>query len=150
MLNQITVVGIRLNKSLEMVVGILGILKAGGCYLPIDLSYPQERVSFMLKDSKAKLFLTNKQHQNDLEIPIETYLLDMNSKNDIYKNDVTNLECVNNPDDLIYIIYTSGSTGTPKGVMLKHRNVVRLIKNENFQFDFNEKDVWTMFHSVAF
>lgn len=145
-----TVIGIRLNKSLEMVVGILGILKAGGCYLPIDLSYPQERVSFMLKDSKAKLFLTNKQHQNDLEIPIETYLLDMNSKNDIYKNYVTNLECVNNPDDLIYIIYTSGSTGTPKGVMLKHRNVVRLIKNENFQFDFNEKDVWTMFHSVAF
>ena len=144
------VVAIRLNKSLEMVVGILGILKAGGCYLPIDLSYPQERVSFMLKDSKAKLFLTNKQHQNDLEIPVNTYLLDINTRNEIYKNDISNLECVNSPDDLIYIIYTSGSTGTPKGVMLKHRNVVRLIKNEKFQFDFNENDVWTMFHSVAF
>ena len=144
------VVAIRLNKSLEMVVGILGILKAGGCYLPIDLSYPQERVSFMLKDSKAKLFLTNKQHENDLEIPIDTYLLDINTRNEIYKNDISNLECVNSPDDLIYIIYTSGSTGTPKGVMLKHRNVVRLIKNEKFQFNFNENDVWTMFHSVAF
>lgn len=144
------VVALRLNKSLEMVVGILGILKAGGCYLPIDLSYPQERVSFMLKDSLAKLFLTNKSHEKDLEIPIDTYVLDINSRNEIYKNPTDNLDCVNSPDDLIYIIYTSGSTGTPKGVMLKHRNVVRLIKNENFQFDFNENDVWTMFHSVAF
>lgn len=144
------VIGLRLNKSLEMVVGILGILKAGGCYLPIDLSYPQERVSFMLKDSSAKLFLTNRAHKDDLEISIETYLLDINSRNEIYTNSTDNLECINNPDDLIYIIYTSGSTGTPKGVMLKHRNVVRLIKNDKFQFDFNENDIWTMFHSVAF
>lgn len=144
------VVAIRLNKSLEMVIGILGILKAGGCYLPIDLSYPQERVSFMLKDSSAKIFLTNSLHKNDVEISIHTYLLDLNDTNKIYKNDINNLECVNTPDDLIYIIYTSGSTGTPKGVMLKHRNVVRLIKNDHFQFDFNENDVWTMFHSVAF
>lgn len=144
------VIGLRLNKSLEMVVGILGILKAGGCYLPIDLSYPQERVSFMLKDSSAKIFLTNKLHKNDLDISIDTYLLDMTSNNEIYTNSTENLDCLNNPDDLIYIIYTSGSTGTPKGVMLKHRNVVRLIKNDKFQFDFNENDVWTMFHSVAF
>ena len=87
---------------------------------------------------------------NDVEISIPTYLLDLNDTNKIYKIDINNLECVNTPDDLIYIIYTSGSTGTPKGVMLKHRNVVRLIKNDQFQFDFNENDVWTMFHSVAF
>ena len=145
------VVAIRLNKSLEMVIGIFGILKAGGCYLPIDLSYPQERVSFMLKDSSAKIFLTNKAHQNDLKVrKIETFLLDINSRNEIYNYDEDNLENVNKPSDLIYIIYTSGSTGTPKGVLLRHYNVVRLIKNSNFQFDFNEKDVWTMFHSVAF
>lgn len=144
------VVAIRLNKSLEMIVGILGILKAGGCYLPIDLSYPQERISFMLKDSSAKIFLTNQAHQKDLDIPIDCYLLDMTDSNPIYKNDTTNLPCINSPEDLIYIIYTSGSTGVPKGVMLCHRNVVRLIKNEKFQFDFNANDVWTMFHSVAF
>lgn len=144
------VVAIRLNKSIEMVVGILGILKAGGCYLPIDLSYPQERVSFMLKDSSAKLFLTNKLHQKDLEIPIDCYLLDMTNNNEIYTNDINNLRCINSPEDLIYIIYTSGSTGVPKGVMLSHKNVVRLIKNDNFQFNFNENDIWTMFHSVAF
>lgn len=144
------VVAIRLNKSLEMIVGILGILKAGACYLPIDLSYPQERVSFMLRDSKAKLFLTNQLHKEDLEIEIPCHLLDFSSDNEIYFNSEENLECINTPEDLIYIIYTSGSTGTPKGVMLCHRNVVRLIKNEHFQFDFNENDVWTMFHSVAF
>lgn len=144
------VIAIRLNKSLEMVIGILGILKAGGCYLPIDLSYPQERVSFMLKDSNAKIFLTNQKHKEDLDIDIPCYLLDTSSDNEIYLNSDKNLKCINSPEDLIYIIYTSGSTGTPKGVMLCHRNVVRLIKNENFQFDFNEKDVWTMFHSVAF
>lgn len=144
------VVAIRLNKSLEMVIGILGILKAGGCYLPIDLSYPQERVSFMLKDSSAKIFLTNQAHEKDLAISINCYLLDRTDFNPIYKNDTTDLPCINSPEDLIYIIYTSGSTGVPKGVMLCHRNVVRLIKNEKFQFDFNENDIWTMFHSVAF
>lgn len=144
------VIAIRLNKSLEMIVGILGILKAGGCYLPIDLSYPQERVSFMLKDSKAKFFLTNQLHKDDLDVEIPCHLLDFSSDNEIYFNSEEDLECINSPEDLIYIIYTSGSTGIPKGVMLCHRNVVRLIKNEHFQFDFDENDVWTMFHSVAF
>ncbi len=144
------VVAIRLNKSLEMVIGILGIIKAGGCYLPIDLSYPQERVSFMLEDSNAKLFLTNELHKDDLEINIPYYLLDNSFDNENSSNSEENLECINSPEDLIYIIYTSGSTGTPKGVMLCHRNIVRLIKNKDFQFDFNEDDVWTMFHSVAF
>ena len=69
------------------------------------MSYPQERVSFMLKDSFAKLFLTNKSHEKDLEIPIDTYVLDINSRNEIYKNPTDNLDCVNSPDDLIYIIY---------------------------------------------
>lgn len=144
------VIAIRLNKSLEMIVGIVGILKAGGCYLPIDLSYPQERVSFMLKDSKAKFFLTNQLHKDDLDVEIPCHLLDFSSDNEIYFNSEEDLECINSPEDLIYIIYTSGSTGIPKGVMLCHRNVVRLIKNEHFQFDFDENDVWTMFHSVAF
>lgn len=144
------VIALRLNKSLEMIVGILGILKAGGCYLPIDLSYPQDRVSFMLKDSSAKLFLTNMYHQNDLSIPIDCYLLDINNDNPIYKKNTDDLPCINSPEDMIYIIYTSGSTGVPKGVMICHRNVIRLIKNDKFQFDFNENDVWTMFHSVAF
>ena len=144
------VIAIRLNKSLELIVGILGIIKAGGCYLPIDLSYPQERVNFMLKDSSAKFFLTNKDHSNDLSITINKYILDFDKQNIIYNKPTKNLNCVNTPEDLIYIIYTSGSTGTPKGVMLCHRNVVRLIKNADFKFNFSQDDIWTMFHSVAF
>lgn len=143
------VVAIRLNRSLEMIVGIIGILKAGGCYLPIDLSYPQERVNFMISDSHSKIFLTNEIHKNDFEISIPTVLLDF-TNTDIYTQNNDNLEIVNSPDDLIYIIYTSGSTGTPKGVMLTHRNIVRLIKNDAFLFDFSNVDIWTMFHSVAF
>lgn len=143
------IVSLRLNKSLEMIVSILGIIKAGACYLPIDLSYPQERVSFMLKDSNAKLFLTNSPHKSDLNISIPTLLVDL-SNNETYTKNNENL-CLNiKPEDSIYIIYTSGSTGTPKGVELSHRNIVRLLKNDHFLFDFSDKDVWTMFHSCAF
>ena len=145
------IVALRLNKSLEMVISILAIIKAGACYLPIDLSYPQERVSFMLKDSNAKLFLTNNLHQNDLELSIPSILVDLSSK-DIYSNTSTteNLNIPITPDNSIYIIYTSGSTGTPKGVELIHRNIVRLLKNDHFLFNFSDKDIWTMFHSCAF
>lgn len=143
------VVAIRLNKSLEMIIGILAIMKAGACYLPIDLSYPQERVSFMLKDSNAKLFLTNALHKDDLEISISSILIDL-SNEEIYTGNTQNLNIAIKPEDSIYIIYTSGSTGTPKGVELMHRNIVRLLKNDHFLFDFSDKDIWTMFHSCAF
>lgn len=139
-------VGIRINKSFEMIIGVLAIIKAGGCYLPIDLSYPEERVAFMLKDSNAKLLLTNKK-SNNFKLDIDIVNLDDEGNYD--END-KNLKIKNDIDDLLYIIYTSGSTGTPKGAMITHRNVVRLMKNDKFLFDFNEKDVWTMFHSVAF
>ncbi len=143
------VVALRLNKSIEMIIGILGIIKSGGCYLPIDLSYPQERVDFMLKDSNAKLLLTNKQHVSDLDVSLNILLLDL-ANSVIYSGNSENPTAINEPSDLIYIIYTSGSTGIPKGVMLMHKNIVRLIKNDHFLFNFNETDVWTMFHSVAF
>lgn len=143
------IIALRINKSLEMIIGILAILKAGACYLPIDLSYPEERVNFMLRDSNAKLLLTNSLHQNDIDIHINTFAIDSSTINlETYSDN--NFKRATSPDDLIYIIYTSGSTGTPKGVMLTNRNVVRLLKNDKFQFDFNEHDIWTMFHSVAF
>ncbi len=142
-------VAIRINKSIEMIIGIIAIIKAGGCYLPIDLSYPEERVKFMLKDSKAKVLLTNSKCINNCDMNLDIEIINLDNKS-IYSKDSKNLKTVNKPDDLLYIIYTSGSTGTPKGAMITHKNVVRLMKNNKFLFDFSEKDIWTMFHSVAF
>lgn len=142
-------VAIRMSKSINMIVAILGIIKAGGCYLPIDLSYPQERIDFMLKDSSCKFFITDSLHINDIIIDSTLKTINIDDRA-FFSEDVANLNSINTPDDTIYIIYTSGSTGTPKGVVLSHRNVVRLLKNDKFLFDFSENDVWTMFHSVAF
>ena len=143
------IVALRVDKSLEMIVAILAIMKAGGCYLPINLSYPQDRVSFMLKDSNAKFLLCDEKTHKDIDTDVTKIFVDLKN-NKIYSKNKENLTNINTPLDLIYIIYTSGSTGTPKGAMLMHKNVVRLMKNDKFLFDFTDKDVWTMFHSVSF
>ncbi len=144
-----TVIGLRLNKRLEMIIGILAIIKSGCCYLPINMQYPQDRVDFMLSDSNAKLLLGTEDSLTDMEINLPKIDINLNNDN-IYSYETTNLGLKISPEDLIYIIYTSGSTGKPKGAMLCHRNVVRLFKNNKFLFDFSENDAWTMFHSVAF
>lgn len=139
-------IAIRMSKSIEMIISILAIIKAGCCYLPMDLSYPNERSVFMLKDSDAKMLLTLE--KNYLKnIKVKNIIVD---KIDFTKELNENLNLLISPDNLLYIIYTSGSTGIPKGTMLTHKNIVRLMKNDDFQFDFNENDIWTMFHSVAF
>jgi len=142
-----SVVGISLRRSMEMVVGILAILKAGGAYLPMDPDYPEDRIQYMLADSGAILLLT----QSDLirkwntNVPV----FDMNEPF-IYSGEGSNLTGCSSAGNLAYIIYTSGSTGRPKGVMIEHRNVVRLLFNNRFQFQFSSGDVWTLFHSFCF
>jgi len=142
------VIGLRMNKSLEMIICIIAIIKTGCCYLPFNMAYPEDRVNYMLEDSNCKILLTLN-NSNNIKYSIENLNIDL-SNTSIYQGNFDNLNIKISPEDLIYIIYTSGSTGKPKGAMLCHRNVVRLIKNENYLFDFSENDVWTMFHSVAF
>ncbi|MGF7047828.1 amino acid adenylation domain-containing protein/non-ribosomal peptide synthase protein (TIGR01720 family) [Paenibacillus sp. DS2015] len=142
-----SIVGIIVDRSMEMIIGLLAILKAGGAYAPIDTEYPEERVRFMLQDSQCSILLTQGE---DIKYAAFTGKMINISDARLYRGDVSNLALVNKSSDLAYVIYTSGSTGTPKGVMIEHHNVIRLLHNDQFQFDFSGRDVWTMFHSYCF
>ena len=142
------VVALYFDRSVDVIVTILGILKAGGAYLPIDKVYPQERINLILENSSAKVIIFRGEIGLELSEGIKKVNLDeIEDKIDAIKNNLFNF---NKPTSLAYIIYTSGSTGIPKGVMIEHKNLVRLFFNSNFQFDFNENDVWTLFHSHGF
>ncbi|WDD36959.1 amino acid adenylation domain-containing protein (plasmid) [Nostoc sp. UHCC 0926] len=119
-----TLVAICLERSPEMVVGILAVLKAGGAYIPLDPSYPVERLGFMLCDSQASLLITQQEILEKLPTSsVKTVYLDI-YKNEIAEESVENLINSSKADHLAYIIYTSGSTGTPKGVLGTHRGIV--------------------------
>ena len=129
-------IAIFMKKSIESIVAILATMKLGAIFVPIDIEYPEERIDFILKNSKAKLVLTLRQHSKLLNTKIEK--LNINLKGNIYNSDnIYNPENNLTPEDLIYVMYTSGSTGTPKGVMVKHINVVRLVKDTNY-IDFSK------------
>ena len=145
-----TLVGICVERSLEMIVGILGILKAGGAYVPLDPEYPQERLSFMLEDSQVKVLVTQAKLVESIpEHQAQLICLDTDWEK-IAQNITSNPESGVKPDNLTYIIYTSGSTGKPKGVLVNHANVVRLFAATDSWYHFNSQDVWTLFHSYAF
>ncbi|WP_051908337.1 non-ribosomal peptide synthetase [Candidatus Odyssella acanthamoebae] len=117
-----TLVAIACERSLEMIIGILAILKAGGAYVPIDPNYPQERIQFMLEDTKVQLLLTQAHLINQLpKIETDVVLID----NPLFLKDypVSNLEQASQAHHLAYVIYTSGSTGKPKGVMIEHQSI---------------------------
>ncbi|MCP5104373.1 MAG: amino acid adenylation domain-containing protein, partial [bacterium] len=118
------------ERSLEMIIGILGILKAGGAYLPIDPDFPQDRIDYMLADSNAKVLL------KDVGNVSRRLACSSNQK----PNPKQAFRSGQRAAGLAYIIYTSGSTGKPKGVMVEHRNVVRLVKNTDYiEFSENER-----------
>ncbi|ARV57485.1 non-ribosomal peptide synthetase [Nostocales cyanobacterium HT-58-2] len=120
-------VGICVERSLEMVVGLLGILKAGGAYVPLDPAYPQERLSYMLKDSHAAVLLTSQNLKTALpEHNAHVVCLDTHW-NVIAQESEENLVSGVNPENLAYVIYTSGSTGLPKGVAMKQLPLCNLI-----------------------
>ena len=145
-----TLVGICVERSLEMIVGILGILKAGGAYVSLDPDYPQERLSFMLEDSQVKILITQAKLAESIpEHQAQLICLDTELEK-IAQNITSNPENKSEPENLTYTIYTSGSTGKPKGVLVNHANVVRLFAATDSWYHFNSQDVWTLFHSYAF
>ncbi|MCX6584769.1 MAG: amino acid adenylation domain-containing protein [Candidatus Aminicenantes bacterium] len=117
-------VGIMVERSLEMVVGIYGILKAGGAYLPISTSNPVIRTVHLLKESGTKVLLTQGKFFAALEVVGEGIEIINLEDDGIYQGPASNLPVVNTSRDVVYVIYTSGSTGKPKGVAIEHRSVV--------------------------
>lgn len=145
-------VGLCVERSVEMLAGLLGILKAGGAYVPLDPGYPAERLSHMLRDSAPAVVVTQSQlvarvPPGDASVVLlddQAMLADQPSSNpDPAALGIT-------PSNLAYVIYTSGSTGLPKGVLVEHRNVSRLFGATQPWYQFNAQDVWTLFHSFAF
>lgn len=142
-------VGIAMERTPAIVVGLLGILKAGGAYLPLDASYPPERVEFMLADAGAKVLLTTTAALGALPAFAGEVLL-LDDETALANQPETDPTPLSGPDDLAYVIYTSGSTGKPKGCLVTHANVVRLFAQTQAWFGFGPGDVWTFFHSHAF
>lgn len=149
-----TLIGLFLERSLDIVIAILGVLKAGGAYVPIDPEYPQDRIQYVLQDSQCPLVLTQAHHQITLQTiapqlsySINTIALDRISYQSIAAD---NLHIDHHANNLAYVIYTSGTTGKPKGVMQPHSNVTRLLTSTQNLFNFNDSDVWTLFHSYIF
>lgn len=130
------IVGVMMDRSLEMIISIIAVLKAGGAYMPIDSEYPNERKIFMLTDSKVSILLTQKNIEPADGYIGNTIYVDVDKPLDAM---YPNIEKCIAPQHLCYVMYTSGSTGNPKGVMIEHKSVVRLVKNTNY-IKFNTTD----------
>ena len=141
-------VGIMVNRSLEMIISILGVLKAGGAYIPIDPSYPKERIKYMLENSDAKALLTKKDIKNQEDFKNKVYV-DIDNL-EIYNLSKENLNHTNSLDDLGYVIFTSGSTGKPKGVMIKQKNIVNFIFGMMKEFKFSASYTMASITTVSF
>lgn len=152
------VVALAFSRSIELVVGMLAVLKAGGTYLSLDPNYPEDRLAFMVEDAQPICILTTKHIASTIKTigNIKHFTVDeLEAREDI--NLLLETSPINSerPEPLLpshsaYIIYTSGSTGKPKGVVVPHHNVVRLFKSTDHLFHFGADDIWTLFHSYAF
>jgi amino acid adenylation domain-containing protein/non-ribosomal peptide synthase protein (TIGR01720 family) len=143
-------VGLLAERSLELVVGILGILKAGGAYLPLDPSYPRERIALMLEDAQASVIIGPARRGGDFS-GLSAPWVDLDAgRSPAGPRESENLPRAAGPENLAYVIYTSGSTGKPKGVPIQHSQIERLLTQTEAWYGFTSQDVWTLFHSCAF
>nr|WP_328821891.1 non-ribosomal peptide synthase/polyketide synthase [Pseudomonas carbonaria] len=120
-------VGIAVERGLEMVVGLLAVLKAGGAYVPLDPEYPRERLAYMLEDSGVRLVLSQSHLLDSLPSGEAVRSLCLDREGDCQEYEARNLEHRAAPENLAYVIYTSGSTGRPKGVLIQHRSLVNFL-----------------------
>ncbi len=145
-----TLVGIYLERSMEMVVGVLGVLKAGGTYVPLDPEYPRARLAYMIEDTGARLLLTQERLlKNSLDYVGE--VLCLNRDHRLFEGEEeANPEVVTGPEDLAYVVYTSGSTGKPKGVLSSHQGVVNYLTFIIKNYDLKSSDIVLQIASLSF
>ncbi|ASS75400.1 hypothetical protein CIG75_10630 [Tumebacillus algifaecis] len=135
-----TVVGICAERSLEMVIGLVAVLKAGGAYLPLDPDYPKERLAFMIEDANLNIVLTQ-QHLADELPPHDAHVIHLDELDTLLAGQSgQNLPNIVAPDNLAYVIYTSGSTGKPKGVMVPHRGVINRLQWMQAEYRLDQQD----------
>ncbi len=145
-----SLVGLSVDRSLEMMVGLMGILKAGGAYVPLDPTYPNERLKFMLEDSQAAVLLTQSHlAQQALPHGVTRLLIDGDWQRIAQESSEKPVSLVA-PTNLAYVMYTSGSTGEPKGVMIEHRNVVNFFAGMDQAIGGQSAGVWLAVTSISF
>ncbi len=142
-------VGLCVERSVDMVVGLLGILKAGGAYVPMDSTYPLERIAFMLEDSQAPVLVTQKRLPLQFPPSVQIVYLDDDATM-LAQQETTDPACAISGEDLAYAIYTSGSTGRPKGVLITHESLLNLVCWHRSDFEVTAADRATQFASPAF
>ncbi|MGH9762573.1 MAG: amino acid adenylation domain-containing protein, partial [Blastocatellia bacterium] len=145
-----SLVAIMLDRSADLIVATLAVLKAGAAYMPVDPAYPLDRTTFMLRDGGVRHCITNDRHVERLNTIVPDVISLDQCQAELEMGPPTAPLYINGPTDVAYCIYTSGSTGRPNGVLIQHRNVVRLMTNDRMELKVGVTDVWTMFHSYSF
>ncbi|MEU9316904.1 amino acid adenylation domain-containing protein [Streptomyces sp. NPDC048295] len=144
-------VGVCLPRGADLIPTLLGVLKSGAAYLPLDPANPADRLAYILKDAGASVLVTDSASLALVEDAHEGPLVVLDRDRETLGAEPTTAPAPEvSPDNAIYVMYTSGSTGRPKGVTLAHRNVVRLMGTAQEHYAYDEADVWAMFHSYAF
>ena len=143
-------IGLCVERSIDLVVSVLGILKSGAAYVPLDPAYPPDRLSLIARDADLTLVLTQQCLAEAFRNSVAEMICLDEQADEIAKASDQNPELMVDSESTAYVIYTSGSTGTPKGVAVTHSNVARLMEVTAPLFHFGADDVWTLFHSYAF
>lgn len=134
-----------LDRSFEMIISMLAVLKIGAYYIPVDPNWPFERLNYIVNDSESKYIITNNKYRNE---EIDVNWIDVEQVD--FSDSFSEIENKSDLDKLAYIIYTSGTTGKPKGTLITNKNVVGLLNSTNKLFKQNSSDIWTLFHTYTF